>query len=131
MFYDHDNLSALVVFYFLWKNKQINKHVKCELVIHKKEIGLYLVFMCFSPALVRMAGSLKFGSHVSKICLPESFNYFQAGKRCIVTGWGHTYWQGSSSPVLREAWVDLVGKEGCNSPRLVMVEKACQTLSSG
>lgn len=68
-------------------------------------------------ALVRMAGSLKFGSHVSKICLPESFNYFQAGKRCIVTGWGHTYWQGSSSPVLREAWVDLVGKEGCNSPR--------------
>ncbi|KAL9981487.1 hypothetical protein ACROYT_G010194 [Oculina patagonica] len=66
-------------------------------------------------ALVRLSSSVKFGRHVNQICLPESFTYFKAGQRCYVTGWGHTSWNGSSSPVLREAWVDLVGKDTCNS----------------
>ncbi|KAJ7389104.1 hypothetical protein OS493_033426 [Desmophyllum pertusum] len=66
-------------------------------------------------ALVRLSSPVQFGRHVNQICLPDSFTYFKAGKRCIVTGWGHMSWNGSSSPVLREAWVDLVGKDACNS----------------
>ena len=71
---------------------------------------------CYS-ALVRLASSVKYGRYVNQICLPDSFIFFKPGKRCIVTGWGHTSWNGSSSPVLREAWVDLAGKEACNSEK--------------
>lgn len=66
-------------------------------------------------ALVRLSSSINYGRYANQICLPDSFIFFKPGKRCIVTGWGHTTWNGSSSPVLREAWVDLAGKEACNS----------------
>jgi len=66
-------------------------------------------------ALVRLSSSVKFGRHINQICLPHSFSYFSSGKRCIVTGWGHTSWKGNSSHVLREAWIDLVSKPACNS----------------
>ena len=75
-------------------------------------------------ALVRLSSSVKFGRHVNQICLPDSFIFFKPGKRCIVTGWGHTSWNGSSSPVLREAWVDLAGKDVCNSERSAVFKKA-------
>ena len=111
---------------FLRKKSKAAKWLYCMAdlcYIFVELIRFYPSSMWHHSALVRLAGSLKFGRHVSKICLPDSFNYFQAGKRCIVTGWGHTSWNGSSSPVLREAWVDLVGKDACNSARSVVFIK--------
>lgn len=66
-------------------------------------------------ALVRLSSSLQFGRHINQICFPDSFNFFNPGKRCIITGWGHTLWKGNSSSVLREAGIDLVSKPVCNS----------------
>lgn len=65
-------------------------------------------------ALLRLPSSLHFDRVIHQICLPESYSFFNPGKRCIVTGWGHTAWKGNSSNVLREAWVDLISKPDCN-----------------
>lgn len=78
-----------------------------------------LLINCFS-ALLRLPSSLHFGRVIHQICLPESFSFFNPGKRCIVTGWGHTAWKGNSSNVLREAWVDLISKPDCNYEKYVL-----------
>ncbi|XP_048583062.1 proclotting enzyme isoform X3 [Nematostella vectensis] len=69
----------------------------------------------YDIALVRLSRSVKLGRHVSPICTPDNFKFFKPGKRCVIAGWGKTAWNGSASPVLREAWVDLVSLHTCNS----------------
>lgn len=86
--------------------------------------AFFLSSMWCYPALVHLSSSVKYGRHVNQICLPDSFIFFKPGKRCIVTGWGHTSWNGSTSPVLREAWVDLAGKEACNSEKWAFFTKS-------
>lgn len=94
------------------------------------QIQPFFCLACYS-ALVRLSSSVKFGRHVNQICLPDSFIFFKPGKRCIVTGWGRTSWNGSSSPVLREAWVDLVGKDACNSERSAAFTKISSPVALG
>ncbi|XP_031559484.1 plasminogen-like isoform X2 [Actinia tenebrosa] len=69
----------------------------------------------YDVALVRIHRSLKLGRTVNSICLPDNFKFFKPGMRCAIAGWGKTSWNGSVSPVLRTAWVDLVSRTVCNA----------------
>ena len=66
---------------------------------------------------MRLSKSVQMSRKVNTVCLPDNLDYFKPGQRCVVTGWGHTSWNGSTSHVLREAWVDLVSRHSCNKKR--------------
>ena len=51
----------------------------------------------FDLALIKLKSSLTFNKRVRPVCLPEK--NFPNGKRCFVTGWGHTKEGGTISQV--------------------------------
>ena len=70
---------------------------------------------------MRLNGSVRLRKPINTICLPDRFESFRPGQRCVIAGWGKTSWNGQTSPVLREAWIDLVSRETCNAKEYVLI----------
>lgn len=69
----------------------------------------------YDVALVQVSSSASIPSNTWPLCLPEDISFYQSGTRCTITGWGHTSYNGTRATALREAWVDLVPLDECNS----------------
>ena len=57
---------------------------------------------------------MSFDQYIAPICLLRPFMKLVWGSECVVTGWGHTSWNGTKPEVLREAKVRLVPPIVCN-----------------
>ena len=73
-----------------------------------------LIFFIIA-ALLQVSSSVRIPRNIMPLCLPDNTDFYKQGARCSITGWGHTSFNGSLSKVLREAWVDLVPLNECNS----------------
>ena len=84
-------------------------------------ISVYLLFLqiwlsIYLTALLKLSTPAKLSTWVNAICLPDNNISFRAGTSCHIAGWGHTQWSGTQPDTLREAVVQLVSRDVCNSP---------------
>ncbi|KAK2854369.1 hypothetical protein Q5P01_007030 [Channa striata] len=67
-------------------------------------------------ALIKLATPARLGTNVSPICLAESTDNFPAAMTCVITGWGRTHTDDTSSPnKLQQAALPLLSNEQCKS----------------
>ena len=54
------------------------------------------------------------GPHIDTVCLPEPEEDF-TGENCAATGWGKDRWGdlGRYQAIMKEVWMEVVGKESC------------------
>ncbi|KAL0599791.1 LOW QUALITY PROTEIN: Serine protease 44 [Plecturocebus cupreus] len=64
-------------------------------------------------AVVLLACSVNYSSHIQPVCLPKKLFKVEAGTECWVTGWGQTAENGSGTPVLQEAELSIIRHEKC------------------
>lgn len=79
-------------------------------------------------AVIKLASPASFHSHVGPACLQSNNTDFPPDTECVITGWGRTRRRGSTSFVLREARVPLVGDEDCKKnyrPELITSNMIC------
>ena len=77
----------------------------------------YIFIYCWFTALLRLKRPAVFDEYVSPICLLPPGKKFPWGKTCVITGWGHTRWNGTKPEALNEAQVKLVPTWVCNVVR--------------
>ncbi|EDO33274.1 predicted protein [Nematostella vectensis] len=85
----------------------------------------------YDVALLRLATPAKFTNYVYPICLLPQGARFRPGKYCYVTGWGVLQWKGTKPAILREAQVQLVPQDKCNSPQSYNGEVSGRALCAG
>ncbi|XP_074259624.1 serine protease 44-like [Saimiri boliviensis] len=64
-------------------------------------------------AVVLLAYSANYSSHIQPVCLPKKFFKVKAGTECWVTGWGKTVENGSGTAFLQEAELRIIRHEKC------------------
>ncbi|XP_032153880.1 serine protease 44-like, partial [Sapajus apella] len=64
-------------------------------------------------AVVLLAYSANYSSHIQPVCLPKKFFKVKAGTECWVTGWGKTAENGTGTVVLQEAELSIIRHEKC------------------
>uniref|UniRef100_A0A8C3KQU6 Peptidase S1 domain-containing protein n=1 Tax=Calidris pygmaea TaxID=425635 RepID=A0A8C3KQU6_9CHAR len=67
-------------------------------------------------ALFALGYAVRYSGHIQPICLPpaELPPGLENGTECFISGWGRTSEQGTPSPVLREAQVEIIPYSTCN-----------------
>ena len=90
--------------------------MKIKTVINLHLLSLHIWLSIYLTALLKLSTPAKLSTWVNAICLPDDNISFRAGKSCHIAGWGHTQWSGSQPDTLREAVVQLVSRDVCNSP---------------
>ncbi|XP_069735534.1 transmembrane protease serine 12-like [Phaenicophaeus curvirostris] len=69
-------------------------------------------------ALFKLDSAVHYSNYIQPICLPPA-NFSQAIENqteCFIIGWGRTAEKGKMSPVLKEARVEIIPSNVCNSP---------------
>ncbi|XP_030621097.1 enteropeptidase [Chanos chanos] len=64
-------------------------------------------------ALIRLHTQANLTDYIQPICLPQPSQMFEAGRRCVISGWGREAEQGSVADVLQEAVVPLLNRTQC------------------
>ncbi|XP_056140347.1 enteropeptidase [Lampris incognitus] len=66
-------------------------------------------------AMMHLHAPVTFTDSVQPVCLPQQEQEFEAGRKCVIAGWGRTAEQGSPSDVLQEAQVPLLSQVQCQN----------------
>ncbi|XP_072262910.1 transmembrane protease serine 11D-like [Pyxicephalus adspersus] len=69
-------------------------------------------------ALLELSDPVNFKQNIRTICLPQASDNFPDGSSCYVTGWGALEYDGSLSPILRQAEVKIINSNVCGSPEM-------------
>uniref|UniRef100_A0A8C1QR63 chymotrypsin n=1 Tax=Cyprinus carpio TaxID=7962 RepID=A0A8C1QR63_CYPCA len=65
--------------------------------------------------LIKLATPAKLNTHVSPVCLPETFDDFPGGMKCVTSGWGLTRHDAPDTPArLQQAALPLLTNDDCN-----------------
>lgn len=64
-------------------------------------------------ALLKMASPITFNNYIQPVCLAQKGSTFHTGVKAWVAGWGATSEEGSTSRVLKEVSVPIVGDNEC------------------
>ena len=54
-----------------------------------------------------------FNNYIQPICFPTEHHNKLIGKKVVVCGWGHTTYQGSSSPILQSIEIEIITDHKC------------------
>ncbi|XP_016069429.1 PREDICTED: ovochymase-2 [Miniopterus natalensis] len=76
--------------------------------------------MDYDIALLKMAGTFRFGLSVGPMCLPEPGEQFKAGLICITAGWGRQTEDGNLSQVLQEVNLPILTQKECVAALLTL-----------
>ncbi|KAK9695304.1 Trypsin [Popillia japonica] len=79
-------------------------------------------------SILQLASSLKFGSGVAPISLPEQNQAFADGTRAVVSGWGDLEEKGKGSFQLQAVWVPVVDNSKCESLYRVLGYKVTKSM---
>ncbi|KTF89974.1 hypothetical protein cypCar_00047463 [Cyprinus carpio] len=64
--------------------------------------------------LIKLATPAKLNTHVSPVCLPETFDDFPGGMKCVTSGWGLTRHDAPDTPArLQQAALPLLTNDDC------------------
>ncbi|KAL2093195.1 hypothetical protein ACEWY4_010507 [Coilia grayii] len=64
-------------------------------------------------ALMHLKTTANFTDYVQPVCLPHEQQQLQAGRKCVIAGWGRLEEGGSVADVLQQAVVPIVGQAQC------------------
>ncbi|KAM7087357.1 ovochymase-2 [Molossus nigricans] len=76
--------------------------------------------MDYDIALLKMAGTFRFGPFVGPMCLPEPGERFEAGLTCTTAGWGRLIEDGLLPQVLQEVNLPILTQEECLAALLTL-----------
>ncbi|XP_057634737.1 ovochymase-2 [Chionomys nivalis] len=74
--------------------------------------------MNYDIALLKMAGTFRFGQSVRPVCLPQSGEHFKAGFVCTTAGWGRLAEGGNLPQVLQQVNLPILTQEECEAALL-------------
>ncbi|XP_074710087.1 transmembrane protease serine 12 [Strix uralensis] len=68
-------------------------------------------------ALFKLRSAVRYSDYIQPICLPPAhlYQYIDNETDCFISGWGRTAEKGKTSPVLKEAQVEIIPSSICNS----------------
>uniref|UniRef100_A0A8D0FN35 Peptidase S1 domain-containing protein n=1 Tax=Strix occidentalis caurina TaxID=311401 RepID=A0A8D0FN35_STROC len=68
-------------------------------------------------ALFKLRSAVRYSDYIQPICLPPAhlYQYIDNETECFISGWGRTAEKGKTSPVLKEAQVEIIPSSVCNS----------------
>ncbi|KAJ8266979.1 hypothetical protein GJAV_G00136840 [Gymnothorax javanicus] len=64
-------------------------------------------------AMMHLKTPVNFTDYIQPICLPDSGEQFEPGRKCFIAGWGKVAEQGSVADILQEAAVPLLSRTLC------------------
>ncbi|XP_074785523.1 transmembrane protease serine 12 [Athene noctua] len=67
-------------------------------------------------ALFELHSAVRYSDYIQPICLPPThlYRYLDNETECFISGWGRTAEKGKTSPVLKEAQVEIIPSSICN-----------------